>query len=152
MALRLAVTFENADRQTIENAMEKGKMPIAEIMQRLEGGTLGKDAAMNADNVTRSETTPVGGINLNPKLLDMQIRRDGNGVPLPLPQQPIKDFHIEGFIPIIINVTPVSNLPFLLGFDADTDTKNPNLTSGDDQRPEKRKIPAREPEEVSLLK
>lgn len=56
-----------------------------------------------------------GGIDLNPALLDLQIKRDGNGVPLPLPQQPIENMRIEGFIPIIINVTPVTNLPMLLG-------------------------------------
>ncbi|MCK5581235.1 MAG: HEAT repeat domain-containing protein [Candidatus Omnitrophica bacterium] len=55
-----------------------------------------------------------GGINLNPELLDMQIKRDGAGVPLPLPMQPIESMRIDGFIPIIINVTPVS-LPMLLG-------------------------------------
>jgi hypothetical protein len=57
----------------------------------------------------------VGGIDLNPELLDLQIKRDGNGVPLPLPMQSIKDMHIEGFLPVIINVTPITNLPLLLG-------------------------------------
>lgn len=56
----------------------------------------------------------VGGINLNPALLDLQIKRDGNGIPLPINQQPIGNMKIEGFIPVIINVTPV-NLPLLLG-------------------------------------
>jgi len=58
---------------------------------------------------------PVGGINLNPSLLDLQIKRDGNGIPLPINLQPIENMHIEGFIPIIINVTPVVNLPLILG-------------------------------------
>ena len=56
----------------------------------------------------------IGGINLNPALLDLQIKRDGNGIPLPITQQPIGNMKIEGFIPVIINVTPV-NLPLLLG-------------------------------------
>ncbi|MBI5025043.1 MAG: glucose-6-phosphate isomerase [Candidatus Omnitrophica bacterium] len=56
-----------------------------------------------------------GGIDLNPALLDLQIRRDGNGIPLPLLQQPIEHMRIEGFIPVIINITPVTNLPLLLG-------------------------------------
>jgi len=58
-----------------------------------------------------------GGINFNPDLLDLQIKRDGNGVPLPVFQQPIADMDIQGFIPVIINVTPVSNLRLLLGLD-----------------------------------
>ena len=61
----------------------------------------------------------VGGINLNPALLDLQIKRDGNGVPLPLPMQPIESMHIEGFIPVIINITPVTNLLMLLGLGED---------------------------------
>ncbi len=57
----------------------------------------------------------VGGIDLNPALLDLQIKRDGNGVPLPLLQQPIGDMKIEGFLPVIIKSTPVTNLPLLSG-------------------------------------
>ena len=57
-----------------------------------------------------------GGIDLNPALLDLQIKRDGNGIPLPVNQQPIHNMKIDGFIPIIINVTPISNLPLILGF------------------------------------
>jgi hypothetical protein len=48
--------------------------------------------------------------------MDLQIKRDGNGVPLPLKQQPIGDMNIEGFLPVIINVSPVIDLPLLLGF------------------------------------
>lgn len=55
-----------------------------------------------------------GGINLNlPQLLDFQIKRDGEGIPLPLNQQPIGEMKIEGFIPIFLYEKPV-NLPLLL--------------------------------------
>ena len=57
---------------------------------------------------------PVGGINLDPALLKMQIKRDGKGMPLPVSQQPMLEMKIDGFVPVIINVTPV-NLPQLLG-------------------------------------
>ncbi|MCD4780671.1 MAG: UTP--glucose-1-phosphate uridylyltransferase [Candidatus Omnitrophica bacterium] len=67
-------------------------------------------------------TQPVGGIDLNPALLDLQIKRDGNGFPLPLEQQPIDNMQIEGFLPVIINVTPINSLPLLLGLsDEETD-------------------------------
>ena len=82
-----------------------------------------------------------GGIDLNPALLDLQIKRDGNGVPLPLPMQPIENMHIEGFLPIIINVTPITNLPLLLGL-ADTES------DAEETRPT---LKAREPEEISSL-
>ncbi len=64
--------------------------------------------------VSKASDAP-GGIDLNPALLNLQIKRDGNGVPLPLPMQPIERMNIEGFIPVIINITPVTNLPLLLG-------------------------------------
>ena len=56
----------------------------------------------------------LGGIDLNPDLLDLQIKRDRNGIPLPLPQQPIQNMKIEGFLPVIINITPVTSMPALL--------------------------------------
>ncbi len=55
-----------------------------------------------------------GGINFNTDLINWQIKRDGNGVPLPMNLQPIETMQIEGFVPVIINMTPVS-LPLLLG-------------------------------------
>ena len=57
----------------------------------------------------------VGGIDFNPALFNLEVRRDENGVPLPLPQQPIYDMNINGFMPIIIEVVPITNLQFLLG-------------------------------------
>ncbi|MBI5416009.1 MAG: phosphoglycerate kinase, partial [Candidatus Omnitrophica bacterium] len=82
-----------------------------------------------------------GGINLDPALLDLQIRRDANFVPLPLPQQPIETMRIEGFIPVIINITPVMDLPLLLGL--------AGTGAGEDEtRPD---LKAREPEEISVL-
>jgi hypothetical protein len=59
-------------------------------------------------------TTPVGGIDFNSAALDLQIKRDKKGVPLPLPQQTIQNMKIDGFYPVIINIAPV-NIPMLLG-------------------------------------
>lgn len=86
-------------------------------------------------------TSNPGGIDLNPALLDLQIKRDGNGVPLPLPQQPIGTMRIDGFVPIIINITPIPDLPMLLGL-ADTE---PNKEAA---RPD---LKSREVETVSSL-
>ncbi|MCK5604135.1 class II fructose-bisphosphate aldolase, partial [Candidatus Pacearchaeota archaeon] len=89
-------------------------------------------------------SSPVGGINLNPNLLDLQIKRDGNGVPLPINMQPIHQMRIDGFVPVIINVTPVVNLPLLLGLansespidsaNADSQTETFNLSLADKYR------------------
>ncbi|MBN1869009.1 MAG: glycogen/starch synthase [Candidatus Omnitrophica bacterium] len=69
----------------------------------------------NHANASAMISSPVGGIDLNSTLLDLQIKRDDNGIPLPLPQQPIEQMHIDGFLPVIINVTPFENMSFLLG-------------------------------------
>ncbi len=77
----------------------------------------------------RQAAKDVGGIDLNPALLDLQIKRDGNGVPLPLPQQPIETMRIDGFVPIIINITPIPNLPQFLGLDLPSQEDEPTRLS-----------------------
>ncbi len=78
--------------------------------------SLPEDAAMVGGQPTvDSGPKTKGGIDLNPNTMNMQIKRDGNGVPLPLNLQPIDNINIEGFQPIIINVAPIHNLPLLLG-------------------------------------
>ena len=99
-----------------------------------------KEPGIASDEI-RMTNKEVGGIDLNPALLDLQIKRDGNDVPLPLPMQPIENMHIDGFLPVIINITPISNLPMLLGLAdtaADTQEVRPALK-------------AREIEPISLL-
>jgi len=95
-----------------------------------------RDAAMEA-------TENVGGIDLNPALMNLQIKRDGNGVPLPMPQQNIESIKIDGLFPVIINVTPVTNMPFLLGLG---DTQEDNTEFGSDYD-----MNARELDEIGYL-
>ncbi len=81
----------------------------------------------------------------------LQINRDDHGVPLPLPQQPIDKIHIDGLIPVIINITPVQNLPILLGL---VDSKKDwGLGYGQswDTIGYQEKSKAREPEEFNRL-
>lgn len=59
-------------------------------------------AASNSDSFVSS----VGGIDLNSASLDLQIKRDGAGVPLPLPQQPWETMNIQGFFPVILQISP----------------------------------------------
>jgi hypothetical protein len=65
------------------------------------------------DQAMRSKAP--GGIDLNPTHLEFQIKRDVNGILLPLSQQPLINMRIEGLTPVIVNITPVINLPELLG-------------------------------------
>jgi len=62
----------------------------------------------------RTDAAMKGGIDLNSANLNLQIKRDGNGVPLPLLQQDWAQLNgIQGFIPIIIEIKPVTILPIL---------------------------------------
>ena len=92
-----------SERQVREDA-RKEKSKDSEIIET--------DISSTQDNAVLTK----GGIDLDPVLLDFQIKRDSDGVPLSLPQQPIDDMNIEGFFPVIINVSPNHNLPLILGF------------------------------------
>ena len=53
-----------------------------------------------------------GGIDLNSANLNLQIKRDGNGVPLPLIKQDMEQLNnIEGFVPVIIEIKPALGFP-----------------------------------------
>lgn len=65
------------------------------------------DGAMNSPSNT-------GGIDLNSANLNLQIKRDGRGVPLPLALQNMAQLsHIKGFVPDIIEIKPAVNIPIL---------------------------------------
>ena len=52
-----------------------------------------------------------GGIDFNAANLNLQIKRDGNGVPLPISQQDLENINIDGLVPIIIEIKPATSLP-----------------------------------------
>lgn len=107
--------------------IEDGKLTLRNInIQKTEQGIVSVEPIIQEDNALVSEGVDIeninnnqatyGGIDLNPELLDLQIKRDGNGVALPLIQQPIKDMNIKGFLPVIINIQVAPSLSVLLGF------------------------------------
>ena len=57
----------------------------------------------------------VGGIDLNPNLLELQIEGDRLELNVPIDTGTIEPVQIEGLLPVIINVTPITNLPLILG-------------------------------------
>jgi hypothetical protein len=54
-----------------------------------------------------------GGIDLNAANLNLQIKRDGHGVPLPISQQNLENIHIDGLIPVILDIKPAMETPLL---------------------------------------
>jgi hypothetical protein len=100
-------------------ALRKSKTSFSSDAVRSDGEISSPDQRSGDQAMlTRDGNKEVGGIDLNPEFLDLKIKRDGAGIPLPLPQQSIEQMmQIEGFLPVIINVTPIQSLPMLLGMD-----------------------------------
>lgn len=72
---------------------------------------------VDAQAAVAQGTTPIGGIDFDPTNMNLQIKRDGKGVPLPLLQQNMEAIDIQGLFPVIINMIPLNaqNIPTLLG-------------------------------------
>jgi len=120
--LELAIVFTYAGeklgkvdslRGTVRYQVPYGTTLQAFLTKLREDGYV-KDQAMVEEGIMGKADWNRGGIDLNPALLDLQIKRDGKGIPLPLNQQPILQMRIEGFFPVIIDVVPI-NLPVILG-------------------------------------
>jgi hypothetical protein len=78
---------------------EKGSTMLTEAKQAAKP----KDGAMAVKQ-------PFGGIDLNAANLNLQIKRDGRGVPLPVSRQDWEHIKIDGLIPVIIDIRPASNI------------------------------------------
>jgi len=100
---------------------DEGERPLEGEIDQFVTDAITQGKALGLPNIgqeaSRNGETPKtkGGIDLNPAFLDWQIKRDENGVALPVWQQPIDQLNIGGIIPIIIRVRPIYNLPLTLG-------------------------------------
>ncbi len=66
----------------------------------------------------------LGGIDMNAANINIQIKRNGQGVPLPLAKQDMAQLNeIQGFVPRIIEIKPVIDLPLLGEIKAHTDSR-----------------------------
>jgi len=73
----------------------------------------------------------VGGINLDPAMLNLETKGEGMGIPFPFDLKELESLSIEGFSPIIFQIVPVTNLPVLLGL-TDDDVPTPLAGSPDE--------------------
>lgn len=79
---------------------------ITEDAQNLKGSPLVMDSAMEV-NFNK------GGIDFNSASFNLKIKRDSNGVPLSMAQQDLSHINIEGLVPVIIQIKPITHLPML---------------------------------------
>jgi hypothetical protein len=90
----------------IKNYEQAGKSGVNAVSVRKS------DVAIVSDKVISED--PLGGIDLNPTTIDMTI--EGNARTFNLPSSQMSpEMTIQGLQPIIINITPVVNVPLLLG-------------------------------------
>ncbi len=80
-------SFITRPKRMIEAAAKEMGIPVRHVI----------DSAMAND---------LGGIDMNAQLLDLQIKRDGQGMPLPVALQPIGEMNIDGLSPVIVTITP----------------------------------------------
>ncbi|NTV29614.1 MAG: hypothetical protein HGA80_05995 [Candidatus Omnitrophica bacterium] len=83
------------------------------LMLKLEGRPVSYPQEKNGGSVPAigpGQVVP-GGIDFAQSNLDMQIKRDGNGVVLPVSQQDLENIHIDGLVPVILDIRPASSVP-----------------------------------------
>ena len=108
--------FEKQGRGTKAQRVKAKKIrkKIAQDLNRLQ--TLVGDAAMKGSGDIKAPAPEKnGGIDLDPAHLDIQT--EGNAIPMNVPAQ-APDFNpatVEGLVPVILNVRPITNMPLLLG-------------------------------------
>lgn len=93
-----------------------------------------------------------GGIDLNPGNMDLRTNYGADRIRLPMPDIPLENIKIDGLVPFIIHVAPITNLPLLLGLADEPETDDaagfqPRHSPIDAPR----RFKARDIEEVGLL-
>ncbi len=73
--------------------------------------TVGDIVQYVTDKISDSAMATKGGIDFNAANLNLQIKRDGAGVPLPISQQNLENIHIDGLVPVIMEIRPAITLP-----------------------------------------
>ena len=66
-------------------------------------------------DVDQNDPVNPGGIDLNPTHLSLNMRGANIEMKIPVDLQYLLTEPIEGFLPVIINIAPITNLPMLLG-------------------------------------
>lgn len=133
-----------------QSLIQDGRLVLDNVEIRIDdGGNLSINKIMPSGSSPSAPATK-GGIDLNPMNLDLQIKTDGNGVPLPIEMQPIPPalMKIDGFVPVIINIQPVS-LPVILGL-ADELPERKEADSSIDKEKYGREEKAREEEVLTV--
>ncbi len=87
-----------------------------------------------------------GGIDLNPN--NMEMTESGTTIEMEIPAvlKPLQNTEVDGFVPVIINITPINIVPFLLGEAEDQRPETPANRAGQETVD-----PAEEFEQISRI-
>jgi len=83
-----------------------GNMPI-------DNGMTGKDEKLPNEDAAMSDE--VGGINLDPSQMQLETTGTASMFDIPLDAESLENINIEGFVPVIFSITPITNLPLIMG-------------------------------------
>jgi len=110
---RVQIESSLADEKVIE--VFKQVFPKSgSIRMRMDGSARMVDMD-NAEFFNINNTGLKGGIDFAQSNLDLQIKRDGAGVPLPVSQQDLDNVKISGLVPVILSIQPAANVPLFTG-------------------------------------
>ncbi len=135
----VATQFDNTlqplqiERFPRENLVSRHVIELAEdalIGFSNAGAAAANQSSPGNDSGSSSLAAP-GGIDFDPTNMNLQIKRDGRGVPLPLPQQNVEQINIEGLFPVIIRSIPITpeTLPIFLGQAPKEPDREPDLAA-----------------------
>ncbi len=108
-ALEIGQSIEREMRQEVNN------LGILLGLFALESITEDLDFAMLTKPEDTLESENKGGIDLNPSALELNVEGDFIELNLPSTAPAVNLEQINGFVPIIINISPAPSLPMLLG-------------------------------------
>ena len=104
------------DNSNLPKREIEGKVSLSLALNVLENLAAQGKVKKVGDNLWEKGKN-VGGIDLNPTIMNMGVQKNGNGVIIPISPISPENFKVDGLTPSIINVAPVTNLPLLLGLD-----------------------------------
>ena len=102
--------------------VRRGSIPEGDLLELVFPGENNQMAAAmlaKGDHIDHA-TAPAekGGVDFSKVNLNLQIKRDSNGIPLPIGEQNLQEIHLNGLVPIILNVQPVQPKAISLLFEA----------------------------------
>ncbi len=90
---------------------------IAEAVYARNAGLRKTDTPKKDEALLIQAMQNPGGIDFNPQKIKLETEGKGEKIQFKIDSTTIENMRIDGFVPIIINVQPLSNLPLFLGFD-----------------------------------